>query len=96
MSANGAPTAPSRQTQHDAIARVATAQQAVRSTFNNGVSVHKMPQSVSFSNLKAIMNSATGQEQRSFVGTVDGTIVVSVNFNYEAPTAPPQQTKGNR
>ena len=96
MSANDTPTAPSRQTQHDGISRVASAQQAVRSTFNNGVSVHKMPQSVSFANLKAIMNAATAQEQRTFVGTVDGHIVVSVNFNYEAPTAPPQPTKGKR
>ena len=88
--------APSRQSQHAAIARVATAHQATRSTFLNGVSVHRMPQSVSFSSLKAIMNAASGQEQRSFVGTVDGQIVVSVNFNFETPTAPPQQTRGKR
>lgn len=88
--------APSRQSQHAAIARVAVVQQATRCTFFNGVSTHRMPQSVSFSSLKAIMNAASGQEQRSFVGTVDGNIVVSVNFNYEAPTAPPQQSKGKR
>ena len=90
------PTMASRQEQHDAIARAATRQQAVRSTFCNGVSAHKMPQSVSFSNLKSIMTAATGQEQRTFVGTVDGSIVVSVNFNYEAPVAPPPKTKGKR
>lgn len=94
--ADGEQAAPSRQSQHDTIAKVASGQQAVRSSLNNGVSVHKMPQSVSFANLKSIMNSASGQEQRTFVGTVDGSIVVSINFNYEAPRAPPPQTKGKR
>ena len=87
---------PSRQSQHTTIARTAAAHQALRSAFNNGVSVHKMPQSVSFSSLKAIMNATSGQEQRTFVGTVDGGIVVSVNFNYESPKEPPQQSKGKR
>ena len=74
---------PSRHDQHEAIARVACAQSASRSTFTNGVSVHRMQQSVTFGNLKAIMGAATGHQHRTFVGTVDGTIVVSVNFNYE-------------
>lgn len=48
-----------------------------------------MPQSVSFSNLKSISNAAVGHEQRTFVGTVDGNIVISVNFNYQSPPPPP-------
>ena len=78
-----APVPPSRQAQHEAIARVAQAQSATRSTFTNGVSVHRMQQSVSFSNLRAILRAAVGQQHRCFVGTVDGNITVSVNFNYE-------------
>lgn len=54
-----------------------------------------MRQSVSFANLSAILAAATGETQRTFVGTVDGSIVVSVNFGYErpAPAAPPARSK---
>ena len=84
-----------RKAQHETIARAAAAQSAQRSTFNNGVSVHKMAQSVSFANLRAIMTAANGNEQRTFVGTVDGAIVVSVNFNY-AQAPPPPSAGGSR
>ena len=73
----------SRSEQHESIARVAAGQNAGESVFTNGVSVHRMLQSVSFGNLRAILDAAKGQEARTFVGTVDGTIVVSVNFNFE-------------
>ena len=95
MSAPQAAEPPSRAAQHEAIARVASQQSASRSTFNNGVSVHRMQQSVSFGNLRAILHSAVGQQHRTFVGTVDGNIVVSVNFGYErkAPAPPPARSK---
>ena len=76
-------TVPSRQAQHEALAKAAGAQQALFSSLKNGVSMHKMSQSVSFAQLRSIMSAASGNEQRTFVGTVDGSIVVSVNFNYE-------------
>lgn len=82
-----APAAPSRSDQHAAIARVASAQNASRSTFENGVSRHQMPPSASFTNLRAILAAAAGHERRAFVGTVNGTICVSINFNYEPPKA---------
>ena len=89
-------TVPSRQAQHEALAKAAGAQQALFSSLKNGVSMHKMSQSVSFAQLRSIMSAASGNEQRTFVGTVDGSIVVSVNFNYEPPTAPPAPTKRKR
>lgn len=76
-----------RSERHESIARVAAAQNAENSTFRNGVSVHRMRQSVSFSNLSAILTAATGQTHQTFVGTVDGSIVVSVNFGYERPAS---------
>jgi hypothetical protein len=45
-----------------------------------------MKQSVSFANLRAVVTAANGNEKRTFVGTVDGSIVVSVNFNYKHHT----------
>ena len=81
--------APSRQAQHDTITRVAGQNRAEHSSFRNGVSVHRMPQSVTFASLRAVLSAATGQEQRTFVGTVDGKITVSVNFNYKPPSTPP-------
>lgn len=47
-----------------------------------------MKQSVSFANLRAVSTAASGHEKRTFVGTVDGSIVVSVNFNYTPPAGP--------
>lgn len=46
-----------------------------------------MPQSVSFANLRAMLTTAQtqGHGQRVFVGSRDGGIVVSVNYNFEPP-----------
>jgi hypothetical protein len=82
---------PSRQQQHDALARAVSAQGAVQSRFSNGVSLHTMKQSVSFANLRSVVTAASGHETRTFVGTIDGSIVVSVNFNYTAPVGQTSQ-----
>lgn len=87
---------PSRTDLVNSITRVAAQNHAVRSTFVNGVSRHQMPTSVSFATLRAMMTAATGQTQRTFVGTVDGDICVSINFNYEALTTPPAPTAGRK
>lgn len=94
VSAVGAPCAPapapeSRAEQHAALARVASAQTARSSKLANGVSLHTMPQSVSFANLRALLTVAQsqGNSQRIFVGSRDGSIVVSVNHNFEPPLA---------
>lgn len=88
MSNSSAPAA-SRLGQHEAVARVATAQYATKSSFTNGVSVHKMNQSVSFNSLRAVLKVAVGHQHRCFVGTIDGTVILSVNFNYETPKSAP-------
>lgn len=87
------PTPPTRAAQHDAITRIATCNGCKASRFHNGVSIHTMHESVSFVNLKAIVAAAAGQEKRTFVGTVDGALVVSVNFNYETPPPAPAGEK---
>ena len=46
-----------------------------------------MPKSVSFAQLKAIMAAAKENDARTFVGTRQGKIVVSVNFNYQTSEA---------
>jgi hypothetical protein len=81
----------SRPDQHAALARVATAQSARSSKFENGVSMHTMQQSASFANLRAFLNAAQsqGHQRRIFVGSRDGSIVVSVNFNYEPLSTSP-------
>lgn len=90
-----AATPRTRLDQHESVSKVAATQNAENSTFRNGVSVHRMRQSVSFSNLAAILGAAADQAQRTFVGTMDGCIVVSVNFGYErkAPAPPPARSK---
>ena len=74
---------PSRQQLHDAIAKAASKISDVTSTFQNGVSLHKLPQSVSFTQLRAVFDATKENDAKTFVGTIQGRIVVSVNFNYE-------------
>lgn len=85
-----------RTTQHEQIAKVARLQNSEASKFNNGVSIHRMAQSISFSNMRAVLLAATGQESKTFVGTMDGRIVLSVNFNYEPPRTPPQAARSKK
>jgi len=77
------PDKPSRQQLHDAIAKAASKISDVSSTFQNGVSLHKLPQSVSFTQLRAVFDVTKENDAKTFVGTIQGRIVVSVNFNYE-------------
>ena len=79
--------AESRKQLHDAIAAAASKISEVTSTFQNGCSLHTMPKSVSFAQLKAIMAAAKENDARTFVGTRQGKIVVSVNFNYQTSEA---------
>lgn len=92
---------PSRADQHATLARVASQQSARSSQLVNGVSLHNMPQSVSFANLRAMLTTAQtqGHGQRVFVGSRDGGIVVSVNYNFEPPkrdSGTAQQPKGKK
>jgi hypothetical protein len=84
-------TAPSREEQHDAISRVA-ARQGFASSFRNGVSIHRIQLSSSFNSLKEVL-AASQHEHKTFIGTLDGQAVVSVNFNYQPPQAIQTKTK---
>ena len=77
-------TLPSRDAVHEALQRVARTQGSQRSTLSNGVSLHRMTESVSFTNLKSMLAAAPGSDQNLYIGTVDGTLVVSLNFNRKA------------
>lgn len=74
---------PSRKDIHDVLAAVAAKNGAVDSVFQNGVSLHKLAKSVSFGQLKAFLEATKKNEARTFIGTLGGQIVVSVNFNFE-------------
>ena len=77
------PENPSRRQLHEAIEVAASKIGDVTSCFQNGVSIHKMPASVSFTQLRAVLDAAKENDSRTFIGTLQGRIVVSVNFNYE-------------
>lgn len=77
-----------RTEKHEAIAVVAQQQGARTCKFNNGVSIHTMGDSTSFTNMRAVMTAAM-QPHSTFVGTVNGSLTLSVNFNYQ-PLPPPQ------
>ena len=68
---------------HRQMARIAGAHGAKESTFNNGVSVHRMSDAVSFENVRHVLSASSGNERKVFIGTVDGNIVISLNFNHE-------------
>lgn len=85
-SSGGGSTAasPNRTQVHEVVSQTASLQAGcVRSSFHNGVSLHRMPESMSFTSAKKIMDSCTGQSERVFVGTIDGTMVISLNFNHD-------------
>jgi hypothetical protein len=77
----------SRKQLHDAISSAASKISDVTSIFQNGVSMHTMPKSVSFAQLRAVMLAAKENDAKTFVGTRQGKIVVSVNFNYQTSEA---------
>lgn len=72
---------------HRQLTRVAASHGCKTSTFNNGVSVHRMTDALSFENVKSVLTASKGHERRLFIGTVDGQIVVSLNFNHEPPSS---------
>ena len=74
---------PSRKDTHDVLAAVAAKNGGVESVFQNGVSLHKLAKSVSFGQLKAFLEATKKNQARTFIGTLGGQIVVSVNFNFE-------------
>lgn len=51
---------------------------------------------MSFENLRAVLGAISGHEDRTFVGTVDGCLTISVNFNYKKPPAKPAGTSRKR
>jgi hypothetical protein len=91
------PEKPSRRQLHEAIEKAASKIGDVTSCFQNGVSIHTMPQSVSFTQLRAVLDAAKENDCRTFIGTLHGKIVVSVNFNYEtSDTAEVQRKVGKK
>ena len=58
----------------------------VTSTLQNGVSVHRFGESVSFSTLRALLLAADADVLKLHAGVVDGSVVVSLNFAH-TPTA---------
>jgi hypothetical protein len=86
-----------RQQMHDAITRVASGLGAVRSSFTNGVSVHRMPDSITLATAHRVMAVCNDQDQRCFIGTIDGTIVISINFNHSlAPQCDPSASNNKK
>lgn len=77
-----APKVP-RSTVHAALARVASAHGCRSSSFANGVSVHRLAESVALTSIKNFADAAEEHKERAFIGTVEGTMVMSVNFNHE-------------
>lgn len=100
---SGDPSTPqtpaSRDAVHEALQRIARSQGSTRSSLSNGVSLHRMTESVSFTNLKSMLTAASGNEQNLYIGTVDGGLVVSMNFNRKArvvQSVPPHSKKRRR
>jgi len=79
-------TAEERTEVHRQLTRVALTHGAKESTLTNGVSVHRMSESVSFDNVRSMLGIAKANENRVHIGTVDGHIVVSLNFNHQPTT----------
>ena len=75
----------SRQQIHDAIAAAASKFSGSTSLLENGVSLHTLPSSVSFTQVKTMLSAAKEYDDRAFVGTKNGKLVFSVNFSYESP-----------
>ena len=101
---NGSPvTPPTRHQVHDLVSRAASSNGGLtgRSSFNNGVSLHRMSESVSFTSAKKIVDACKDHEDRMYLGTIDGSMVVSVNFNHDPPslssaTGPTKKKKRQR
>jgi len=89
-------TAEERTEVHRQLSRVALSHGAKESTFNNGVSVHRMSESVSFDNVRSMLGIAKANENRVHVGTVDGHIVVSLNFNHQPTTVASSSSKSKK
>ena len=78
-----------RQTTHDILQRLVGTQGATSSELRNGVSVHRLGESLSFTNVGAQLLAVSGLEPKLFIGCIEGSIVVSLNFNHEPPEAAP-------
>lgn len=74
-----------RRETHEAITTAASKINGSTSLFQNGVSIHTLPSSVSFTQVKTMLLAAKEYEDRAFVGTKNGELVFSVNFSYEFP-----------
>ena len=57
------------------------------STLQNGVSVHRFGESVSFSTLRALLLAADADVLKLHAGVVDGGVVVSLNFAHTPAAA---------
>jgi len=60
-----------------------------------------MPESLSFTSAKKIVDSCKDNEDRMYIGTIDGAMIISVNFNHEppslsSPTVPTKKKKRQR
>lgn len=77
------PTPSSIRTQvHDSVSHAASVHGAAQhSSLNNGVSIHRMPESVSFASTRKILAACAEHDHKLNIGTVDGVMVLSLNFN---------------
>ena len=57
------------------------------STLQNGVSVHRFGESVSFTTLRALLLAADGDVLKLHAGVLDGSVVVSLNFAHTPAAA---------
>lgn len=87
------PTAELQYNAHEALTRVAFVQHGVASEMVNNLSRHRLPSTVSFSNLEAMHKCVKETNkmiaQYDFVGTCGGELVFSSKFNYVTPEPPP-------
>ena len=65
--------------EHVALSRATSSVGCSSSVLTNGVSRHNMKSSLSFVELKKILDAFTCQKNRLFIGPVDGTLVLTFN-----------------
>ena len=58
--------------------------------------MHRLKDTVSFDNVKKIMGACEGHRDNVFVGTVDGNLVISVNFVARVSSEPTAQVGSKR
>mgnify|MGYP001392533443 CR=1 FL=1 len=81
------------QATHETLTKLMKAQGGESSTLRNGVSVHRLRESLSFANAKDQLRIASPLESQLFIGCMEQAIVVSLNFKYVSPKLQPSLSK---